>query len=163
MATSKFNQLRLIRLAEDGLAQSSGLSSGLLNAEDIKRAKLAEFDARPFILPTKQEVINYLIWRQQDTTRNSISSVAQSMYSPKELHGKTCNDMQDMIFAKGINWNDYSPKLKRGRLIVKTTFEKESTTNEEKTIRTKWDSIDPEIFTSLEGNFLLTNKIPSNL
>jgi tRNA(His) 5'-end guanylyltransferase len=48
---------------------------------------MAQFDARVFQIPQKVEVENYFIWRQQDATRNSISSVAQSMYSPKELHG----------------------------------------------------------------------------
>ena len=44
---------------------------------------------------------NYLIWRQQDATRNSISSVAQSLYSHKELDGKNSSELQEMIFAKG--------------------------------------------------------------
>jgi hypothetical protein len=27
--------------------------------------------------------------------------------------------MQDLIFQKGINWNDYSPREKRGSVIRK--------------------------------------------
>jgi len=34
------------------------------------------------------EVKNYFLWRQQDCTRNSISSAAQSMISHTELHKK---------------------------------------------------------------------------
>jgi tRNA(His) 5'-end guanylyltransferase len=77
------------------------------------------FDARVFQIPYQEEVVNYFIWRQQDATRNSISSVAQSLYSHKELNGKKTNEMQEMIFQKGINWNDYSPREKRGSLIRK--------------------------------------------
>ncbi len=58
MATSAFNAARLKRVG----------------AEDMK---WAEFDSRVFQIPQKMEIENYFIWRQQDTTRNSISSVAQ--------------------------------------------------------------------------------------
>ena len=65
----------------------------------------AMFDSRVFTIP-KEEVCNYLIWRQQDATRNSIQSVGQANFSQKELHGKSCNNIQDMLMLqKGINWN----------------------------------------------------------
>ena len=70
------------------------------------------FDSRIFILP-ESEVVNYFIWRQQDCTRNSVSSVAQSLYSPKQLHQKSNSNMQDMIFDKGVNWNNYKSYWKR--------------------------------------------------
>ena len=74
----------------------------------------AMFDARVFNLP-KEEVMNCLIWRQQDATRNSIQSVGQVNFSHKELNGKSCNDIQDMLFTqKGINWNDFPVACKRG-------------------------------------------------
>ena len=47
----------------------------------------ATFDARVFVLP-KEEVVNYFIWRQQDATKNSISMLAQSQFSNKQLHKK---------------------------------------------------------------------------
>ena len=76
------------------------------------------FDSRIFILP-ESDVVNYFVWRQQDCTRNSVSSVAHSLYSPKQLHKKNNSQMQDMIFEKEINWNDYKPYWKRGRVILK--------------------------------------------
>jgi len=89
-------------------------------SEIISSYKLAMFDARVFQIPYQEEVINYFIWRQQDATRNSISSVAQANFSAKELHGKKTNEMQDMLMLeKGINWNDFTPREKRGSLIRK--------------------------------------------
>jgi len=114
MATSKFNHLRLLRSLKDFLAES-GLS-GIL---DLDKFKLAHFDSRVFTIPSLEEVINYFIWRQQDASRNSVSSVAQSMYSHKELNGKTTGDMQELIFQRGHNWNDYPVGQKRGRTIVR--------------------------------------------
>ena len=142
MVTSKFNQLRLLRLVkENGFPKLDEDGKFMCATEyDIEKCKLAEFDSRVFTIPSEEEVINYFIWRMQDCTRNSISSVAQSLYSPKELNGKNQSDMQEMCFQKGINWNDYSPKYKRGRLIVKQEVEVKNVK------RNKWFSTEPDIF-----------------
>jgi len=108
LATAEFNRLRLIRKMNTTVATAGSI---------LEQFKLAMFDARVFQIPYQEEVINYFLWRQQDATRNSISSVAQSLYSAKELHGKKTSDMQEMIFEKGLNWNDYSPREKRGSVI----------------------------------------------
>lgn len=79
----------------------------------------AIFDSRVFNLP-QWEVINNLIWRQQDATRNSINSLAQSLYSHKQLQGINIKDIQNrMLTEKNINWNDYSTTLKRGCCAIK--------------------------------------------
>jgi len=71
------------------------------------------FDSRVFIIPYSEEVVNYFIWRQKDSERNSLSMLAQSYYSSKELDKKNCNEMQEMLFQKGINWNNVEIMLKR--------------------------------------------------
>jgi hypothetical protein len=43
--------------------------------------------------------------------------VAQSLYSHKQLHNKKQSDLQEMIFQKGQNWNDYPTKYKRGMAV----------------------------------------------
>lgn len=74
----------------------------------------AMFDARCFNIP-KEEVCNLIYWRQLDATRNSIQMVGQANFSYKELHGKSCNMIQDMLMTqKGINWNDFPTHQKRG-------------------------------------------------
>jgi tRNA(His) guanylyltransferase len=109
LATAKFNQLRIIR----------GMTKGTVGLGEALN-KLAMFDARVFQIPYQEEVINYFIWRQQDATRNSISSVAQANFSDRELHGKKTNQMQDMLMLeKGINWNDFTAREKRGSIICK--------------------------------------------
>ena len=155
MATSKFNQLRTIRQ----LKYTVGF-----NYADMK---LAEFDARIFTIPCDYEVENYFIWRQQDTVRNSISSVAQSLYkNHNDLKGKNMSVQQEMIFQKGINWNDYAPKYKRGRVIQKemvametpfVSVDKKQTAYE----RSVWKSTECPIFTQ-EREFL-EKLIPKNL
>jgi len=116
MATSEFNRLRLIRACNDIMGD---YVENLLTENEIQKFKMAQFDARAFQIPFIDEVENYFIWRQQDAVRNSISSVAQSLYSPKELNGVKTDQMQEMIFQKGINWNDYDFRKKRGAVIGK--------------------------------------------
>lgn len=119
---------------------SAGMATGKFNM--LRPGKIAIFDSRVFTIPSVTEVENYFIWRQQDTVRNSISSVAQSLYSSKELHKINTTEMQEMCFKKGINWNDYPAKYKRGRLIVKETYRQK-----DMTVRTRWVSTDPLTFT----------------
>lgn len=86
---------------------------------EIAMNKGAMFDSRVFTIP-KEEVCNYMLWRQQDATRNSILSVGQANFSHKDLHGKSCNNIQDMLMTqKGINWNDCATTLKRGSCCIK--------------------------------------------
>lgn len=88
--------------------------------------KGAMFDARVFNIP-KEEVCNCLYWRQLDATRNSIQMVGQSQFSHRELQGKSCNDIQNMLFTqRGINWNDYSTAEKRGTCCVRKDASQDS-------------------------------------
>jgi tRNA(His) guanylyltransferase len=73
------------------------------------------FDARAFIVPTVQEAYHAVLWRQQDCTKNAISMAAQSMFSHKELQGRSGPQMQEMMWKKfGVNFNDYPAFFKRG-------------------------------------------------
>lgn len=91
-----------------------------------KADSLAFFDCRVWNVPTPQEAVNCLIWRELDATRNSISMAAQSLYSHKQLHAKNTSAMQELIWQKGINWNDYPSRFKRGgyfrRQVIKRKF-----------------------------------------
>lgn len=88
------------------------------------------FDCRVFSVPTRTEAANALVWREMDATRNSISMAAQSVYSHKQLLGKSCSEMQEMLFQRGINWNDYPAFFKRGTYVQKRKRERVFTTEE---------------------------------
>lgn len=81
--------------------------------------KGAMFDCRVFSIP-RDEVANCFIWRQQDATRNAIQMLGQCNFPHKELQGKSCNEIQDMLMTqKGINFNDMPIEFKRGVCCVK--------------------------------------------
>lgn len=94
--------------------------------EEYPDHPLAFFDARVFVLP-RDEVCNYFVWRQQDAVRNSIQSLAQAHFSHKELHGLSCNLLQDKLMTeKNINWNSLCSLYKRGACIVRTPRDDDS-------------------------------------
>ena len=79
----------------------------------------AMFDARCFNVP-QNDLLNAVLWRIKDATRNSINSLGQAWFKHKELEGKNTNQVQDMLFEKyGINWNNLSNEEKCGTFIVK--------------------------------------------
>lgn len=80
----------------------------------------AVFDARCFSLPTIDECINYLIWRQRDGKRNSISAAAMALFSHKELHMKSSQDKIDMMREKGYDWyRDIDFRKQSGGIITR--------------------------------------------
>lgn len=109
---------------------SASLATGKFN--ELRPGKLAFFDSRVFNIPNIVEVQNYFIWRQKDAIRNSISSVAQSLFSHKELNGKSTELMKIMSFDKGVDWESFDDGKRNGRIILK----KKSEINE--TFRSKW-------------------------
>jgi tRNA(His) 5'-end guanylyltransferase len=82
-----------------------------------KRDTLAIFDSRVWSVPNRSEAANVFLWRERDATKNSISMAAREFYSHAELLSKTSNEIQEMLFQKGINWNDYPAFFKRGTFV----------------------------------------------
>ena len=123
MATMAFNKFYAKEII-DGLYAAFNLNDDEWDErlQKIYHPKIdsAMFDSRAFILP-KEEVNNYFLWRQNDCTRNSIQMVGQANFSHKELQGKSCDKIQDMLMLeKGINWNDFPTAQKRGSCCTKT-------------------------------------------
>ena len=80
--------------------------------------KGAMFDARCFNIP-KEEVANLIYWRQLDAMRNSVQAVGQANFSHKELQGKSCADIKEMLKEKGIDWDSLPLECQRGSCCVK--------------------------------------------
>lgn len=94
--------------------------------------KGAMFDARCFNVP-REEVTNLIYWRQLDASRNSIQMLGQAYFSHKELHNKTCSNIQDMLMEqKSINWNDLPVHKKRGSCCIRKSERNEAEVNEER-------------------------------
>lgn len=115
---------KLFKISSVLASKCSVYFNQMIQQEIPEKARLLPvFDCRVFNVPSKEEAVNVLVWREQDATRNSISMAAQSLYSHRELQKKSSNEMQELIFQKGINWNDYPSFFKRGTYIQKKCTE----------------------------------------
>lgn len=118
----------------------------------LPKMSTAMFDCRAFNI-SKGEVVNNLIWRQQDASRNSVQQVAHTYFKHNELDNLSCDEIQEKLFQeKGINWSKYPARFKRGVCCVrKEVFispeeirEHNPDYNEDGVYRNKW-VLDTEI------------------
>lgn len=79
------------------------------------------FDCRVWQLPTLEEAANTFLWRELDASKNSVSMAAQEYFSHKELMHKSGKEKVEMLFRKGVNWNDYPAFFKRGTFVQRRT------------------------------------------
>lgn len=98
----------------------------------LEETKLIEFDCKCWNVPSANDVFGWFLYRQIDCVRNSKGQAAQTYISHKNL----CNLNVDVQIQKlkeehGIDWNEYEPGKKYGRLIYK---EKEIFHNEKMNI-----------------------------
>lgn len=145
MATFAFN-----RIFEQNCIEYSQviLHTGIMDVYSKASQKGAIFDARCFNVP-KEEVTNYIYWRQLDATRNSIQMIGRENFSARELYGKSCNQIQDMLMTqKDINWNTLPIYQKRGSCCIKKDWSIIDLSTDEENVnsmtRTHW-IIDKEI------------------
>lgn len=99
MATQRFN--RLLWTSDDPFLRELALRD-------------PTFDARAFQFPNRTECVNAFVWRELDATKNAMSMAAREFYPHKALLGKNGSDLNELLFQKGVNFNDYPAAFKRG-------------------------------------------------
>lgn len=83
--------------------------------------KLPHFDCRVSQYPILEEAANVFVWRENDAHKNSVSMAAQHYYKHAFLQHKSSNEMQELLFQKGINYNDYPVAFKSGTFFQRKT------------------------------------------
>ena len=94
----------------------------------------ATFDCRVIPLPNKDRVADYFLWRQEDSHRNSLNAHCywalrrESISAGKAtsiLEGMSVPDKNELLFSKGINYNDLPSWQKRGVGVAFVDVQKE--------------------------------------
>lgn len=89
------------------------------------------FDCRVFSVPSKEEALNAVLWREFDAVKNSINVLAQSLFSFKELQNLNGKQLQyKMLTEKDVNWNDLPLEQKRGTYLIRKVKEIQPTSPE---------------------------------
>jgi tRNA(His) 5'-end guanylyltransferase len=84
------------------------------------------FDCRVFEVPSREEAVAALAWRQAVATKNAVSMAARAHFPHARLQNKSSAEMQEMLFREhAINFNNYPARFKRGTFVQRRVFLKE--------------------------------------
>ena len=95
---------------------------------------IAAFDCRISQLPSKEDVIDYFRWRNEDAFRNALNAHCYWMLrkngfsakaATKNLEQKSVADKNELLFSYGINFNDLPNWQKRGTGVYWKTYQKQ--------------------------------------
>lgn len=84
---------------------------------------LATFDCRVCQLPSDEHVVDYFRWRHEDAHRNALNAHCYWMLrreghdpdsATKQLLGVSVADKNELLFQRGVNYNDLPSWQKRG-------------------------------------------------
>ncbi len=113
---------------------NSTLAGEASAAISLALGRVATFDCRMVPLPTIERVQDYFRWRQEDANRNALNSHCYWMLrkegrsvheATKELEGKGVSYKNELLFARGINYDKLPSWQKRGIGMWNEQYEKE--------------------------------------
>jgi tRNA(His) 5'-end guanylyltransferase len=96
--------------------------------------RLPTFDCRVWNVPNLEEGANAFLWRELDASKNSVSMAARHYYTHGELANRSSREMQELLFQKGVNWNDYPAFFKRGTYLQRRKLTRAFTAEELETL-----------------------------
>ncbi|MEL7121223.1 MAG: guanylyltransferase, partial [Bacteroidota bacterium] len=117
----------------------------------------AAFDSRISQLPTQKDVIDYFRWRNEDANRNALNAHCywelrkngkSAKMATKEIEGLSTAAKNELLFQRGINFNELPNWQKRGIGLYWVEYEKEGinhTTGEAIMVKRKKIKIDYDL------------------
>jgi len=100
----------------------------------LQLGQVATFDCRIVPLPNVEKVQDYFLWRQEDAHRNSLNSHCYWILrkegksvkeATNELEGKSIAYKNELLFSRGINFDQLPTWQKRGIGVWREQYEKE--------------------------------------
>lgn len=102
-------------------------------AFSLALGQIACFDCRIVPLPTKEKIIDYFLWRQEDAHRNALNSYCywtlrkegiSASEATNQLSGQSIAFKNELLFQRGINFNQIPLWQKRGIGIYWDIYQK---------------------------------------
>jgi tRNA(His) guanylyltransferase len=127
--------------------------------EFLKKKCVVAFDSRVIIVSSDEKIIQYLAWRQEDAWRNHNNAYAYWVFRgignkpseiSKKLRGLKTEELHEMMFRQGVNLAKTPQWQRRGILLYKHPFLRET----ENHVVTRWkidENWNLPLFTSKEG------------
>ena len=92
-----------------------------------KSSTMALFDARTFEVPDIKTAVDSLKWRAEDCRRNSVSCLAQTEFSHKQLQNKNVGQMKKMLKEINKDWENTPDFYRNGVYVSKKIVENKLT------------------------------------
>lgn len=113
----------------------AGSATGFFNRKLVKylpekEDSDPEFDNRVWSVPTLQDAVDVLVWRENDAIKNSVSMLASAHFSEKQVDRISSRARKEMLLEKGVDWNDCPRWAKRGRFYHRTELWRDMTADE---------------------------------
>ena len=108
------------REVEKAVSVSAGIASAVFS---LACGAAVHFDCRVVVAPTDEQVTDYFRWRQADATRCALNgwcywTLRKEGFDPgaatKQLSGLSVADKNELLFRRGVNFNDLPAWQRRG-------------------------------------------------
>ncbi|KAI2602336.1 glycoside hydrolase family 55 protein [Hypoxylon sp. NC1633] len=108
---------------------ASALASSTGNGPNVGdvQLRMAHFDARFFAVPSGEEALNCLLWRcRGDAVRNSVNSLARTLFSQSQMQGKTSAELIEVMRQeKNVIYEEAVPRWAiEGCLVKKESYQR---------------------------------------
>ena len=118
-----------------GLEKAVSISAGIASAAfTLAIGEAAHFDSRAWLGVSDEHVVDYFRWRQSDATRCALNgwcywTLRKEGMSVREatrrLERMRVSEKNELLFARGVNFNDLTAWQRRGTGLYWETYEKE--------------------------------------
>jgi len=121
LATSEFNRQFILNKLSNKFVDSGDVDVTFAEVYDeINKMKLAQFDCKVWVVPNKNDVYAWFLYRQIDCIRNSKQQTAQTYLSPKDLMSRNTDEQVELCKAKsGVDWCAFADQYRFGRFVYK--------------------------------------------
>lgn len=111
---------------------AAGLASAVFYREMLARIpekadSVPCFDARVWQVPSREAALEVFAWREEDATKNSLQMAARAYYPHADVHERGGPELHELLHARGVNWNDYPARFKRGVYVRRAETTREHT------------------------------------
>ncbi|EHL70957.1 tRNA(His) guanylyltransferase Thg1 family protein [Cloacibacillus evryensis] len=128
----------LFRLSDETFGRKTRKLNSILAGEASSVFSLqvgvpVSFDCRVIPLPNAEKVVDYFLWRQEDAHRNALNAYCywtlrneklDERAATKQVSGLSVGEKNELLFARGINFNNIPAWQNGGVGIYRESYQK---------------------------------------
>lgn len=112
-------RLHKLATAAAAIATSFFVQKGLHHWPDLCRRSPPAFDGRAFCVPSRDDAVAVLVWRELDASRNSMSMAGRSHFPQRALQGVSRSEVRLMLSQASVAYDELSVHFRRGCYVAR--------------------------------------------